>query len=140
MAKLRWLVVLGGAWALLWAEQKSNPKTQPSGSQVQSWQGTLVDALKTNCSVEVARARAGENSCPANVRTSEFGLLLADGKFVKFDEGGNAKAAEALKKSRKGSKAVISYWKSGKASVSVIARVTGTLTSDTLNLDSIRID
>lgn len=74
------------------------------------------------------------------MRTTNFGLTLPDGKLVKFDEGGNAKAVDALRKSRKGSKIVFNYWKSGKMSAVVKARVTGTLTSDTLNVDTISID
>ena len=72
--------------------------------------------------------------------TTNFALKLADGKFVKFDEGGNTKAIDALRKSRQGSKIVFNYWKSGRASRAIKARVTGTLTSDTLNVEAIRFD
>ena len=46
--------------------------------------------------------------------TKTFGLMLADGKFVKFDEGGNTKAIDALRKSTKASKIIFNYWRTGK--------------------------
>jgi hypothetical protein len=121
------------------AAQTPAAPTPARGSQVQTWDGQLVDAVKTNCSVEVSAAYRGV-VCPVSMQSTSMGLMLADGKFVKFDEGGNAKATEALKKSRKGSKTVAEYWRTGKTSSQIKARVTGTLTSDTLNVDSIRIE
>ncbi len=78
--------------------------------------------------------------CPISMGTKEFGITQADGKFIKFDEGGNQKAIDALKKSKKGSVIVIGYWRTGKVSSAVKAEVTGTLTSDTLNVSSVKID
>jgi hypothetical protein len=74
------------------------------------------------------------------MQTANFALRLADGKYLKFDEGGNTKAMDALRKGRQGSKIVFNYWRSGKASKSIRARVSGTLTSDTLNVDAIKVD
>ena len=103
------------------------------------WSGTLVDATRTTCGPEVERA-VTPGTCPVSMGTTNFALKLADGKFVKFDEGGNTKAIDALRKSRQGSKIVFNYWKSGRASRAIKARVTGTLTSDTLNVEAIRVD
>jgi hypothetical protein len=72
--------------------------------------------------------------------TKNFGLLLPDGNSLMFDEGGNAKAVDALRRSRKGSKVLFNYWKTGKAAGVVTARVTGTQTSDTLNVESLKVD
>jgi hypothetical protein len=47
---------------------------------------------------------------------------------------------DALKKSKKGSKVVMAFWKSGKSSQLVLATVAGTLTGDTLNVESIKIN
>ena len=112
---------------------------QRADSGTHTWNGNLLDAARTNCGAEVERAVA-PGTCPVSMRTSNFGLMMPDGKFVKFDEGGNNKAVDALRKSRKGSKAVFHYWRTGKTSSSVKARVTGTLTSDTLNVDSIAVE
>jgi hypothetical protein len=112
---------------------------QTENSQPRLWNGNLVDADKAACSVEVTGA-AQKGTCPVNMQTSEFALILPDGRSLKLDAGGNQKAVEALKKSRSGSKAVFDYWKSGKTSRQIRARVMGTLTSEVLNVETIRID
>ena len=126
------------AFLLLSVAQGQNPQ-QVEGSQPRLWNGNLADADKTACSVEVAGA-VQKGACPVSVQTTEFALVLSDGRLLKLDEGGNQKAMEALKKSRDGSKAVFGYWKSGKISKQIRARAMGSLTSDVLNVESIRID
>ena len=115
-----------------------NPQ-QVEGSQPRLWNGNLLDASKTACSVEVTRA-AQQGTCPVSMQTTKFALALTDGRSLKLDEGGNQKAVEALKRSRNGSKAVFDYWKSGKISKQIRARIMGILTSEVLNVESIRID
>ncbi len=132
MARIKFLVLTSIAVCAL--AQSRSPE-----SEVQTWSGTLIDATRTDCGPEVNRAVA-PGTCPVSMNTKDFGLRLQDGKFVKLDEGGNAKALDALRHSRKASKIVFEYWKSGKAAQSVKAQVTGTLTSDTLNVDSIKIE
>ena len=112
---------------------------QTVGSEVRDWSGELIDVIRTNCGPETERA-VPEGVCPVSMRTTNFGLLLSGGKVVKFDEGGNTKALAALRRSRKGAKVVFDYWRTGKVAVPVRARATGALTSDTLNLDSIRVE
>jgi hypothetical protein len=121
------------------AQPPTNAPMQNVDSETHTWTGTLVDATRINCGPEVERA-APAGACPVSVRTTNFGIILSDGKSLRFDEGGNAKAVDALRKSRKGSKSVFNYWKTGKTSNVVKARVTGTLTSDTLNVEAIKID
>jgi hypothetical protein len=117
-----------------------NPKvTQTVGSEIRSWTGGLVDAARTGCGPEVRAAVPGEG-CAVNVCTTDFGLVLPEGKFVKFDVGGNAKARDAVKRGRKARSAVFAYWKTGKATARIVARVKGSLTSDTLNVESIEVD
>jgi hypothetical protein len=99
----------------------------------------LFDAGRTNCSSETAQATA-KGTCPVTVCTAQFGIRLPDGKLYKFDDADNQKAADALRHSKKAGKAVYDYWRTGKTSTAVTARVTGTLTSDTLNLDTIKVD
>ena len=63
----------------------------------ETWNGTLVDVMCKNQDL------AGHTTkCAINCSKSGYGLVLADGKFVKFDEAGNAKALAALKATQQG--------------------------------------
>lgn len=114
-------------------------QAQAAGSGSRTFAGVLVDFENSNCGTEVAKA-VGRGRCPASFRTTNFGLEMAAGKLVKFDESGNAKVIDALKRSKKSGKALFEYWRTGKATVILRATAVGALTSDTLNLESIRID
>ncbi|MGA2133672.1 MAG: hypothetical protein ABSH50_15370 [Bryobacteraceae bacterium] len=87
----------------------------------ETWNGTLVDAMckkqdlashTTNCAVKCAK--------------SGYGLVLGDGKFMKFDEAGNAKALAVLKATKK--------------EKDLKAKVTGTLDGDTVQVDSVELE
>jgi hypothetical protein len=121
------------------AWHSSSTLAQIAGSETHTWSGTLFDTARTECGPEVKQS-SSPGTCPVSICTVYFGIKLPDGKFYKFDEGSNPKALYALRKSRKASKLVFAYWQTGKVSSTITARVTGTLTSDTLNLDSIKID
>jgi hypothetical protein len=121
------------------AQPRSTGKPEAVGSETHTWNGVLIDATRTNCGAVAERA-VTPGSCPVSMHTTNFALKLTDGQFVKFDEGGNTKAVYALRKSRHGSKIVFDYWKTGKVSKALRATVTGTLTSDTLNVESIKVD
>ena len=121
------------------AQPRSTTKAETVGSETHTWNGTLVDAVRTNCGPASERAVI-PGDCPVSMQTASFALRLADGKFLKFDEGGNTKAMDALRKSRHGSKTLIGYWKTGKISKAIKAHVTGALTSDTLNVETIKVE
>ena|SRR5690349_19114781 len=121
------------------AWHSSSTLAQVAGSETHTWSGTLFDTARTDCGPEVKQS-SPPGTCPVSICTVGCGIKLPDGKFYKFDEGGNSKASYALRKSKKASKVVFGYWQTGKVASSITARVTGTLTSDTLNLDSITID
>jgi hypothetical protein len=87
----------------------------------ETWSGTVVD---NNCKGKGDLA-VHTRQCALSCAKSGFGLVTADGKFVKFDEEGNAKALAALKASKKD--------KDLKATVS------GTLTDDVIHVDSITL-
>ena len=55
--------------------------------------------------------------------SGDYGLVMADGKFVKFDEVGNAKALAALKATSK--------------EKDLKAKVTGTLDGETIQVESV---
>lgn len=62
----------------------------------ESWTGTIVD---TNCKTKDLASHTKQ--CVMGCAKSGLGIVLSDGKFVKFDEAGNAKALEVLKASSK---------------------------------------
>ncbi len=86
----------------------------------ESWTGTVVDVM---CK---GRDLANHTrDCAIKCSKSGYGLVLPDGKFVKFDESGNAKTLAALKASAK--------------EKDLKAKVTGTLTGDLVKVESIEL-
>jgi hypothetical protein len=94
-----------------------NPDQNPDISQAQA--------------AQMARAEKVDNEakqCVATVSTTAFGLVAAGGQTVRFDDGGNAKAGEALR---------ATTVEPGKT---VKAKVTGILAGgDTVNVSSVEI-
>jgi hypothetical protein len=87
----------------------------------ESWTGTVVDvACKNN---DLA---SHTKDCAITCSRSGYGIVLADGKFIKFDERGNAKALAALKATSK--------------EKDLKAKVSGTLKDDVIQVDSIQIE
>src|SRR5579872_3900672 len=66
------------------------------GAFAETWTGTLVDVMCKGKDLSSHTAK-----CAVSCAKSGYGLVLSDGKFVKFDEGGNAKALAALKSTDK---------------------------------------
>ena len=62
----------------------------------ETWTGTLVDA---NCKGKDLTTHA--RTCAISCAKGGYGIMLSDGKFVKFDESGNTKALSVLKASTK---------------------------------------
>ena len=109
MYKLIRLIALSGAFSIL--------------AVAETWSGTLVDAACT------ADKKA---ECAPTSATTSFALVLADGKTVKLDAGGNSKAADALKNSADRSKSPASK-------TTVTAKVTGSLSDDTIKVETIDV-
>jgi hypothetical protein len=86
-----------------------------------SWNGTLVDVMCKN--QDLANHTT---DCALKCAKSGYGLVLADGKFLKFDESGNAKALAALKATSK--------------EKDLKAKVTGTLDGDTVQVESVAVE
>jgi hypothetical protein len=87
----------------------------------ETWTGTIVDvACKNN---DLA---SHTKDCALSCSKSGFGIVLADGKFLKFDERGNAKALATLKASTKDK--------------DLKAKVTGSFKDDVIHVESIQID
>jgi len=90
------------------------------GAFAETWSGTLVDVM---CK---GKDLAGHTTkCDVSCAKSGYGLVLADGKFVKFDEAGNAKALATLKSTSK--------------EKDLKAKVSGTMDGDTVMVSSIEL-
>ena len=84
----------------------------------ESVSGTVVDVM---CRTKDLAGHTRQ--CAVTCAKSGFGVVTADGKFLKFDEAGNAKALAALK--------TLSKDKDLKA------KVTGTVDGDLIKVDAI---
>lgn len=85
-----------------------------------TWSGTLVDVM---CK---GKDLAGHTrQCAVGCAKGGFGLVLSDGKFLKFDETGNSKALATLKASTK--------------EKDLKTRVTGSLDGDVIKVESVEI-
>jgi hypothetical protein len=87
----------------------------------ETWNGTLVDVM-----CKKADLASHTTKCTIGCSKSGYGLVLADGKFVKFDEAGNAKALAALKATSK--------------EKDLKARITGTLDGETVQVESVELE
>jgi hypothetical protein len=85
-----------------------------------SFTGTVVDVM---CRGKDLAGHTRE--CAVTCSKSGYGLVTADGKFLKFDEGGNARTLAALKKSTK--------------EKDLKAKVSGTLDGDVLKVQGIEL-
>ena len=90
-------------------------------AMAETWTGTVVDV---NCRNNDLASHTRD--CALSCSRSGYGIVLPDGKFIKFDEHGNAKALAALKASTKDK--------------DLKAKVTGTLKEDVIQVDSIQLE
>jgi hypothetical protein len=86
----------------------------------ESWTGTLVD---TSCKSKDLASHTKQ--CLMGCAKSGIGIVLSDGKFVKFDEEGNVKALAALKASSKDK--------------DLKAKVTGKVEGEVLKVESVEM-
>jgi hypothetical protein len=94
-------------------------------AEAQTW--THVALMDGHCSEKMAKdPDSHPRSCAIQCAKGGYGLITADGKYLKFDEAGNEKALEALKKSD--------------ASDHVRATVKGTLDGEVIAVTSIALD
>ena len=89
-------------------------------AQAESWTGTLIDTM---CKGKDAANHTRQ--CALGCAKGGYGLVLSDGKFVKFDETGNAKALAALKASNKDKE--------------LKAKVTGKLDGELIEVESVEL-
>jgi hypothetical protein len=84
----------------------------------ETFSGTVVDVM---CRGKDLASHTRE--CAVSCARSGFGVVTADGKFLKFDEAGNARTLAALKKLSK--------------EKDLKAKVSGTLSGDVLKVEAI---
>jgi hypothetical protein len=85
-----------------------------------SYSGTVVDVM---CRTKDLAGHTRE--CAITCSKTGYGLVTADGKFLKFDEAGNARTLAMLKKSTKEKE--------------LKAKVSGTVSADVLKVESIEL-
>jgi hypothetical protein len=85
-----------------------------------AFSGTVVDVM---CRAKDLSSHTRE--CAVSCARSGYGLVTAEGKFLKFDESGNARTLAALKKAAN--------------EKDLKARVTGTLDGDVLKVQSLEL-
>jgi hypothetical protein len=92
----------------------------------EEWHGYLIDTM---CAAKLKndkdKVAAHKTKCAIGCSKSGYGIVTSDGKFVKFDEAGNAKALEALKAASKDQ--------------DLTAMVTGELEGDRIKVESVTI-
>jgi len=86
----------------------------------ESWTGTVVDVMCKGKDLANHTTK-----CAVSCAKGGYGLVLPDGKFVKFDEAGNAKALAALKATTK--------------EKDVKAKVTGSLDGEVIKVEAVQI-
>ena len=91
-----------------------------SAAAADSFSGTVVDVM---CRAKDLAGHTRE--CAVACAKSGYGLVTADGKFLKFDESGNARTLTALKKSTKDK--------------DLKAKVSGNVDGDVLKVQSIEL-
>jgi len=93
----------------------------PLAAFAETWNGTLVDAM---CKKKDLASHT--TKCAISCARSGYGLVLADGRFLKFDEAGNAKALAVLQATSK--------------EKDLRAKVTGTLDGETVQVESVALE
>lgn len=86
----------------------------------ENWTGTVVDVM---CKGKDLASHTRQ--CALDCAKGGFGLVLPDGKFVKFNEAGNAKTLGLLKKLSK--------------EKDLKARVTGSLEGDLIKVEAVEL-
>jgi hypothetical protein len=86
----------------------------------ETWTGTLVDVMCKGKDLD-----SHTTKCALACAKGGYGLVLADGKFVKFDEAGNSKALALLKATSR--------------EKDLKAKVAGTLDGETVKVSSIEL-
>ena len=97
----------------------------------ESWTGKLVDATcadqgkNTSPSAGSGQSSKDMNACTPKQSTSSFAIRTLDGRIIKLDSTGNRLAGDTFKANSKGNKG------------EMVITITGTMTGDTVQVDSV---
>ena len=94
----------------------------------ESWTGKLIDASchdRSQQNPADSKKNGDLATCAATASTTSFAIQTSDGKVYKLDASGNAQASTALKGTTNSSNAT--------------ATVSGTMSGDTVKVDSISV-
>ena len=97
----------------------------------ESWTGKLVDATCAgqgkNTSPRAVSAQSSKdmNACTPKENTKSFAIRTSDGGIIKLDSTGNKLAADTFKANSKANKG------------EMVITITGTMTGDTVQVDSV---
>jgi len=128
--------------------QAENHPSAPAPLNIQQWRGTLVDAscagssntksAEQGTTVDSGRPQKGHakadtasTGCTVSSSTSAFALQTDSGQVLRFDSVGNIRAAEALKNKA-------NWTKDLSAGKPIHAKVSGTLSGDTITVTSLQ--
>ncbi|MEO8098395.1 MAG: hypothetical protein ABI811_11900 [Acidobacteriota bacterium] len=83
-----------------------NTETRTTTTTKTTWNGTLVDAACQTTRTErsetsrntVTKSTTETVDCPVTAATNSFGLLTADGHFIRFDNPSNTRVIEIVKR------------------------------------------
>jgi hypothetical protein len=89
-------------------------------ASAETWTGTVVDVM---CKGKDLAGHTRE--CSLKCAKGGFGLVLSDGRFIKFDESGNARTLKVLKDSTK--------------EKDTKAKVTGALSGEVIKVQAIEL-
>lgn len=92
----------------------------PALMLAETWTGTVVDVACKNKDLP-----GHTRDCALRCSRTGYGIVLPDGKFLKFDEQGNTKALAALKASNK--------------EKDLKVKVNGAIKDDVLEVESIQL-
>lgn len=97
----------------------------PMQAEPQTWKA--LPLMDGHCSEKMAKdADSHPRACALQCAKGGYGVITADGKFLRFDEAGNEQALAALQKSDKKDH--------------LRATVTGTLSGDVIAVTSLSLD
>jgi len=88
---------------LVFAQETTRTETTTT-----TWNGTLVDEGCRTTRTKQTTSNEGRTEvkttvvteCPVAIETTSFGLLTADGKYIRFDPASNARIVEMVKNNR----------------------------------------
>ena len=97
----------------------------------ETWTGKLVDATcaeqgkNTSPSAASGQSSKNMNACTPKEGTTSFAIRTRDGRIIKLDSTGNTSAADTFKANSKGNNG------------EMVLTITGTMTGDTVQVDSV---